>query len=325
MSDLISVIVPVYNVEEYLEACVDSILAQTYENLEIILVDDGSTDQSGAVCDRYAGQDRRVVVEHVENGGQSYARNLGIARATGDWITFVDSDDVIAQGMIENLHDLAARYSCRMAVCGLRKFAHTDAFMEQDFVTANVGVVMNRQQALYELLYQKQLETGVWAKLYRRELFAKIQFPVGMIYEDLATLYKILEDCEQIVITDAGFYGYRIRQDSTMHQTASPKMLSCIPVSRQLYTDICERHPDLQRAAASRAFSVNRCVYLNLDRGQIDERKKVFREMTRYRRTVISDPDARVRERIMAGISYLGPAVLHVFSGLYKRQQDRIS
>lgn len=110
-----------------------------------------------------------------------------------------------------------------------------------------------------------------------------------------------------------------------MHQTASPKMLSCIPVSRQLYTDICERYPQLQRAAASRAFSVNRCVYLNLDRGQIHERKKVFRELTRYRGIIVRDPDARMRERIMALISYLGPAALHMFSGWYKRQQDRIS
>ncbi len=325
MSDLISVIVPVYNVEEYLGICIDSILAQTYENLEIILVDDGSTDCSGEICDRYGMQDHRVVVEHVANGGQSYARNLGIARAAGEWITFVDSDDVIAQGMIESLYDLALQYRCSIAGCGLRKFTHTDTFMEQEFSAANAGVVMNRQQALYELLYQKRLETGVWAKLYRRELFAKIQFPVGMIYEDLATLYRVLEGCERIVVSDAGLYGYRIRQESTMHQTASPKMLSCIPVSRQLYTDICERYPQLQRAAASRAFSVNRCVYLNLDRGQIHERKKVFRELTRYRGIIVRDPDARMRERIMALISYLGPAALHMFSGWYKRQQDRIS
>ena len=118
MNELISVIVPVYNVEEYLPKCIESIINQTYKNLEIILVDDGSTDNSGRICDEYAKKDDRIIVFHKENGGLSDARNCGIDAATGDWVQFVDSDDYIHQTMVEKMYSSCKRNQTKLAVCG---------------------------------------------------------------------------------------------------------------------------------------------------------------------------------------------------------------
>lgn len=327
MGDLISVIVPVYNVEEYLEDCVDSILQQSYQELEIILVDDGSPDNCGRICDAYQKKDDRVKVLHKENGGLSDARNAGIGLAAGEWVVFVDSDDVLDVHFVEALFMLVQKYQADIAVCGLKKFTGVfsgrQEYMSDDGNIGTPAAVLDRTEALTHLLYQAlPMETSTPGKLYRRTLFDGILFPLGMYYEDLATIYRVLMKSERIVTVQAALYGYRIRQTSIMHEHASPKMLSCIPVSRQMYEEISAAYPDLSDAAASRAFSVNRCIYLQLLHRQKKERSAVWQEMKKYRGIVLTDKNARKRERVMALLSYMGPEIMHLCSGLYKRQQD---
>ncbi len=328
MGDLISVIVPIYKVEKYLRACVDSILSQSYQELEIILVDDGSPDCCGDICDTYQKQDCRVRVIHKDNGGLSDARNAGLKMATGEWIIFVDGDDVLHPEFVEMLFILARDSEADISVCGRQKF--TDDFAPKWEYMLSQGevrclfAILDMQEALSHLLYQTPpMETSAPGKLYKRRLFDGILFPEGLYYEDLATIYRIIMKSRKIATIQNPLYGYRMRQTSIMHEKASPKMLSCIPVSRKLYEEVSTAYPDLSKAAASRAFSANRGIYLHLLHTQREECRAVWQEIKKYRSIVLRDADARWRDRLMALISYMGPEIMHLFSIPYRMQQNR--
>lgn len=322
---LVSVIVPIYKVEEYLRECVDSIINQTYKNLEIILVDDGSPDNCGKICDDYAAQDKRITVYHKENGGLSDARNYGIERCHGEFITFVDSDDFLKSTFAKTLLDLLEKYDADLAIAYVQRFKQvpaggTDAL----FYSVKVReVCASSHEVIESLLYQRN-GTGGPYKLYRRKLFKDTRYPVGLFYEDLATTYKVMSICKRIVLTNEPMYAYRINLDSIMYTKYSPKMLSCIPISRQLYRETKEKYPDLEKAAASRAFAANRVVFLNLPSERKQERKQVWEEMKKYRMKVLFDNKARKRERITALLTYSGFNAFHLFSGLYRWYRMRV-
>ena len=318
---LVSVIVPVYKVEEYLHESVDSIINQTYKNLEIILVDDGSPDNCGKICDDYAKQDSRITVYHKENGGQADARNYALDRCNGDYITFVDSDDLVKVNLVETLMSITEKYNADMSVSPSQIFSSANTGDEKKYLTGCIS----SHDAIENLLYQKNIfHTGPFGKIYRKDIFDGIRFPVGLIYEDLGTVYRNFLKCSKIAFTSEKLYYYRIREGSTMRQSYSPKMLSCIPVSRQLYEDISTRYPSLKAAAASRAFSANRNVYFMLPYDRKEERLKVWAEMKKYRKTVLFDPHARKRERLAVLVSYMGSGIFHMFSKLYKRYIMRV-
>lgn len=174
------------------------------------------------------------------------------------------------------------------------------------------------------ILYQ-EFGTGSTYSLYRRRMFEDIRFPFGLYYEDLAVTHKLHMLCRRAVITSEYMYGYRYNPDSIIQNRWSPKMLDCIPVSRQLYSEVCAQIPELKSAAASRAFSSNRMVYLKIPYELKEERGKVWAEMMKYRASVISDPHARKRERIAALLTYLGESLFHIiFSAAYRRWQKKI-
>lgn len=319
MKPLISVIVPVYNVEKELPECIDSILKQSYRNIEVMLIDDGSPDGSGAICDRYAEKDSRVHVFHKENGGLSDARNYGIARCKGEYLICVDSDDVIKETLIENQLALAQKYHADMVVSPYQKFQEShELFVSEEIRTGCVG----QKEALSRLLYQdKVFHTGAHCKLYKCSLFDGVLYPVGLFYEDLATTYRLILKSNRIAYTTEKMYGYRIRAGSIMRQGYSPKKLSCIVVSKQFYQEISAKYPELKTAASSRAFSVNRAIYLQMPSEKKEERKQIWNEMKKYRETVIKDGKARKREKVMAVISYCGPNVFGLLSLPYRMQQ----
>lgn len=206
---LVSVIVPVYNVEKYLRECVDSVLAQTYKNLEVILVDDGSTDACPQICDEYAKKDNRVCVIHKKNGGLSDARNVGIENASGTYITFVDSDDIIDQNMISFLiKPIAADCDVEMSCCTFREFADG---------TNPVGADIKCDESeihSYKELSRKFTWIISCAKLYKKSLFENIHFPIGRLHEDEFTTYKLCYEAKKIAWTDSKLYLYRKRAGS---------------------------------------------------------------------------------------------------------------
>ena len=319
--ELVSVIVPVYKVEEYLRECIDSIIGQTYRNLEIILVDDGSPDNCGEICEEYARNDRRITVYHKENGGLSDARNYGIARAHGEYLTFVDSDDVIKANFVEETLRLIHKYDADIAMTGTHIFRDSPNWSKYSEAK---DYCLSPHDTLREALYQRKFDHGAWAKLYRHETWGNTEYPKGFYYEDAVTTYKIIFNSRRIALTEEESYGYRTRQGSIVKSTVAPQMLNVIPTSNEYYNAVVEKFPDLKAAASSRAFSLNRSVYLNFPFSRRKERMLVWAEMKKYRRAIIFDPQARKRERIAALLSYLGADLFHILlSWLYRKQQMR--
>ena len=183
-TELISVIVPVYNVERYLRRCVDSILHQTYRNLEVLLVDDGSTDASGAICDEYAAQEEHVTAVHQKNGGLSAARNTGIERAKGTYLCFVDSDDFLDSRMLETLCRDLQEQDADVAVVGFRMFEREEELAPAELTVP--GQCMTGREAIRNTLVSDELGDFAWNKLYKRELFRDIRYPLGRMMEDQA-------------------------------------------------------------------------------------------------------------------------------------------
>jgi len=212
MEHKITVIVPVYKVESYLHKCVDSIINQTYTNLEIILVDDGSPDNCGAICDEYAKKDIRIVVIHKENGGLSSARNAGLNIAAGDYIAFIDSDDTIELEMFEQMFTVIQSENADMVICGVKCVDENG--LEVDFRSAPiVNSIMDKKQA-FQSISQSVWHVTVWNKLYKADLFKDIRFPEGKVHEDEFTVHHIFNKCEKIVTTDEKLYIYLQRSGS---------------------------------------------------------------------------------------------------------------
>ena len=210
---LVSVIIPIYKVEPYLRACVDSVLAQTYRNIEIILVDDGSPDGCPAICDEYATKDNRVRVIHKENGGLSDARNTGVDVAKGEWLCFVDSDDVVHTHMISLLiQQVLNNKDCKVCCCSYSEIAENEVPIFSDIPNSSVRFEqLNLEKYMYVPIWMT-----AWGKLYSKDLFLNIKFPEDRLHEDEFTTYKVLYNVEKIIYLASPLYFYRQRKSSIM-------------------------------------------------------------------------------------------------------------
>ena len=226
MEKLVSIVVPVYNVEKYIGKCVDSLKKQSYKNIEIILIDDGSTDTSGKLCDIYAQQDQRIVVVHQKNKGLSGARNTALDIAQGEYITCVDSDDFIAVDFILRLVNAIDDAKADIAVCGTIYCDEKNNEIKR-MVCPEVKVVSGDKQ-IENLLSCFDIATMAWGKLYRADLFQTIRYPEGKYNEDVFTTYKLLDKSSRTVIINSGMYYYRQVTTSIMHQSFSVKHLDAI-------------------------------------------------------------------------------------------------
>jgi len=240
MSALISIIVPVYKTEPYLRKCLESIVSQTYKNMEIILVNDGSPDNCGEICDKYASIDSRIKVIHQKNGGLSAARNAGLRIASGEYIGFVDSDDWIENDMFETLYLGALKYGADIAICG---YFYEDCAKYKE-VKEEHTVLLDCKDALHHLILDKTFTNHVWNKLFKNKLFEGVYFPEGRIFEDIATTYKLFEKTDKVVYLNSCKYYYRQREDSivgsgTMHGAADKCIMMC-----NRYMDLMEKYPE---------------------------------------------------------------------------------
>lgn len=231
---LITVIVPVYQVKAYIKECLDSLIIQTYTNLEILLVDDGSTDGSGMVCDEYVAKDARMRVIHQENQGPSAARNAGMDHAKGEYVAFVDSDDVVVPDFIETLYVLLDKYQADISACIFKK-CRTDELetIRDTGINRKILTGRNRREICMsseQMLRQwhgkyKRWETVVWNKLYRKNILnggngaAAVYFPTGRKLEDVLTSHRMIANATLIVMTTQELYLYRIRPDSRAYQS----------------------------------------------------------------------------------------------------------
>ena len=232
---MISVVVPIYKVELYLPRCIESIINQTYTDLEIILINDGSPDRCGEICDEYAEKDNRIRVIHKENGGLSDARNAGIAIAKGELITFVDSDDYIAPDMIEYLFAKMKQHDADITICAYQSVYNESTKFEY-IATLDDNVIMSGVEAMDALFTMKSYaHVAAWGKLFKTELFTKtdISFPVGRINEDLFTTYQLFYHSTKVVNSSRKLYYYYHRSNSIMRQAFSLKNLDAVEAARQ--------------------------------------------------------------------------------------------
>lgn len=211
--DKISIIIPIYKVENYLERCIESVLSQTYKNIEIVLIDDGSPDNCGLICDNYAEKEQRIRVIHKENGGLSDARNVGIELATGEYLMFVDSDDWIDYDMVEILHKVSVYKKADIVECSYRSIFN-DRIEEETNCTADI-ITGDRIFALEGMLDWKYFKAVAWNKLYHRSVFSDIRYPKGKYHEDEFTTYKYFYNAKRLCYVDVSKYNYdRTRETS---------------------------------------------------------------------------------------------------------------
>lgn len=216
---LISVIIPVYNIEDYLRKCLISIIEQTYKNLEIIIINDGSTDNTPTICDEFAAHDNRIKVIHQENNGLSYSRNVGLDNAHGEYLGFVDGDDWIEKDMYETLYNLIIQHKADISIC-----THFSEFTDTTKIEFNSGVIQEftPNEAIICLLEDIKIRNYLWEKLSKRELYKDIRFPVGKIFEDMAVQHKVFYNAQKVVLSCTPKYHYRIRRGSITNVPFNP-------------------------------------------------------------------------------------------------------
>ena len=213
IKDTVSIIVPVYNVKPYLERCINSILKQSYDNLEVILVDDGSTDGSGELCDSLEKKDKRIIVIHQQNGGLSSARNTGIDNCHGSYICFVDSDDYVHPDYVKYLYSMCINYNCEIGIC-YHYITEEDNYYRK--VELNSEIRVFSRSEIFDLFYTDMHGSIViaWNKIYKRECIGDIRYDVGKIHEDEGTTFKFLYNANRIAFGKEVLYYYYSREDS---------------------------------------------------------------------------------------------------------------
>lgn len=280
MSDLISVIIPIYKVEEYLDECISSVVNQTYKNIEIILVDDGSPDNCPAICDDWAKKDKRIRVIHKENGGLSDARNAGIDVARGEYIAFVDSDDYIKPDMIKKLCVAICKEDADISACGI-----LCCEKEKESAWGCHSVVGTSEQILAMLYNEASYPVSALNKLYRRSCWKELRFPVGKTCEDAFTTYQLVHNAKRIVMIPEVLYCYRIRPGSIMTSSFSLKKMDEEEAWRCNYQFIEQNYPKLKKTAFD--FYLQRVNVLI--RTMTQEDRNNYAEQYQYLRNILKN------------------------------------
>lgn len=249
MADKISVIIPVYKVEKYLDECLKSVVNQTYKNLEIILVDDGSPDNCPKICDEWAKKDNRIKVIHKENGGISDTRNIGLRAATGKYLSFVDSDDYIEKNLYEMAIKKIKENDAQVFIFG-RSYLYGEKIVNS--TNNDTELIMNAEEALDKMNMFQYYDVALWDKVYERRLFEGVEFPVGKLCEDWYVLYKVLDKADKVVYNSIPLYVYRQRGKSITHSNDVKINREPIYASKEVLDFIRARHPNIVKNAVSK-------------------------------------------------------------------------
>lgn len=307
---LVSIIVPVYNVEDLLNRCIDSLLAQTHDRLEIILADDGSTDRSGLICDEYSNMDSRVRVLHIPNSGPSEARNIATESATGEYLMYVDSDDWVEADIVSRLLSLAQATDADISVCNLIRTSDENIHVEAD----SRQFTYSGSEAVKVMLYQREFDTGPCGKLYRTELIKKFKFPQGKIFEDLAIMSKVMHAANGVAYIPQQLYYYWDTPGSIMNSPYSAKKLDELDAIDGLVSFVNHSCPENMKAVLARKYS----AYCQLIRwmpvdGLTDAEQavseKIWTFLKEYRWKMLLDNNARSKNRIAALLTIFGKRI----------------
>ena len=299
MDDLISVIIPVYEVEKYIEKCLDSVINQTYTNLEIILVEDGSKDNSSKICDEYAKKDKRIQVIHKENAGVSSARNTGLDKANGKYIAFIDSDDYVDKEYIEYLYNEITKNNADISICGTIDIDENENVCKE---SKKIEKTLNLEETLQELLQEKYYSSVVWAKMYKAELAKKVKFNENLkIAEDFDYLYNIIKNLEKTrVNTTKSLYYYKIRTNSATTNSYNENWGKEIVLSEDVIKDCKTNFEPLVQYAIRRYIRINYTCMMKVLRQNQDDKiyKKLQENVKKYLKQYLLSSNISIIEKL---------------------------
>lgn len=247
----ITIVIPVYNVKDYLRECLDAIVGQSYTNIEIIVVNDGSTDGSADICEEYVEIDNRIILINQPNSGLSKARNSAIDIASGDYITFVDSDDSIASCFVEKMVNAAIDTHCDIAVCQAYKIDENSRKLEEYTHVSADKIIVGSDKCMGEYLGQNYIGATAWGKLYKRGLFSKIRYPEGKYHEDIWTTCKLIGSAEIIAVLSDALYYYRMREGSITNVKFTSRHLDYVESKIECHHYVSKQFPHYYRYTAA--------------------------------------------------------------------------
>lgn len=301
---MISVIVPAYNVEKYIADCLESITTQSYRDLEIIVVNDGSTDRTLDIINRHAATDPRIRVISQPNGGLSAARNAGLDAATGEWIVFVDGDDMLLPDSLSHLLKITEDTRADI-VCGSFIRQNSEPKLTNSKIRCFSGV-----EAFKNILFQKHIDHSAWGKLYRRSIFDSLRFTTGILYEDLDIAWDVFVPAKKIVCTSRPVYFYRVTPGSILHKF-SRRRLDVLTITEKIERRTAELSPELLKAARDRRLSANfNILGLIAANNATKEYQQVCDQawsvIRTHRRTSLFNSNVRLKNKVGILLSYLG-------------------
>ena len=317
--DLVSIIVPVYNASKYLENCLNSILKQTYNNIEVILIDDGSTDNSLEICKEYKKNDKRIKIIHKENGGISSVRNLGVKESKGKYICFVDSDDYIEKDYVEVLYSGIKKYKTKLCFGGYRN-VYNDGTAVDKF--SNKTYKLSKVKTLNKLLYVDGVDVSPWSKIYEKSLFDDITYPEGRIFEDTATTYKLIDKCDNIAICDYPIYNYCIRSSSITSSKFNIKKMDWIISSIEMTHYLKKKYKELNDACLAYMMYAHIGVLSSLamnDKNYKKERKELVLYVKSNRKKYIKDKNVSKKYKLVANIISFNYGLFKIFLKIYQK------
>lgn len=306
MDKLVSVIVPVYNVDRYLGRCIKSIMQQSYRNLEIILVDDGSTDKSGTICDTFKETDDRIIVIHKENGGLSDARNAGIKMFTGEYVTFIDSDDYVSPDMISLMLTVLKQSSCQIVQCEFVR-GKDDTYK---FTGNGKYKVYNKRNAFEN----RDVHVCVWGKLYEKSLIKGRYFPIGKINEDEYYTYKCVYESNRTAIMPDALYYYFQRSNSIMHKKKTYLNMDILDAFDERIKYFQDRKEERLVIISRKEKCIREALLYARAKGCIDEKEKreYLKKLFRVEYLKIKKENFSMRERAFLKVYYYFPSVVNI-------------
>lgn len=305
--DLISIIIPVYNVSKYLRRCVDSVLNQSYRNIEIILVDDGSTDDSGAICDEYAKKEESVIVIHQHNQGLGPARNAGLNVIHGKYVGFVDSDDWVSSEMYECMHRAIVENNCDIATCG-RLVVADEGILSQVYCTDKVQK-LNSEEAIEHYLIQRDMNMSACDKLFSSKLFDDVRFPGKfLISEDIVPMYYLLKKSEGVFLTGKPYYNYYYRVGSLSKSNFSYKTMGACIYAEIVSELVRKEYPHLKDAANYFFYDEIIGIYRVLRRAEYSgkEKRELQLKIKNEFWPIIRNPYVFKRQKIYCVLAIIG-------------------
>ena len=304
---MVSIIIPVYNVQDYLARCVDSVLTQTYTDLEIILVDDGSIDISGDICDEYALHDARVRVIHKENGGLSDARNAGLDVARGNYVAFIDADDYVHPSFVELLLKTINETGAQIAVSTWQELKDGDKPRKVKTKRPRC-TILTQEEAISSVFYQKKLNHSACSRIFETQLFNNLRFPEGMLYEDLAIIYPLLCKVEKVALINTPMYYYMHRQGSII-TTMSLRRTHVLDHIERIEEQVTDEAPQYLPAVRSRhlsaCFNMLRLMPVDDPKWQATK-ERCWDYIKNMRSLCIKDSKVRLKNKIACLLSYFG-------------------